>query len=79
MLNEEMEMSDSEEKNGEAGDEQGHGGECSKVTKKISHFGSLSFYVFILFYYCSHVNSFPQPLWTDAAARNKVASTPWRK
>ncbi|WP_440982123.1 hypothetical protein [Shinella sumterensis] len=33
---------------------------------------SLSFYVFILFHSCSHVNSFPQPLWTAAAKSNTV-------
>ena len=68
-------MSDPEEDDGEAGDKHGHGGECCKITKKIGHCGSLSFYVFILFYYCSHVNRFPQALWTDALRRNKVAST----
>jgi hypothetical protein len=36
---------------------------------------SLSFYVYSLFYSCSHVNSFPQALWTDVRRRNKVAST----
>jgi hypothetical protein len=68
-------MSDSKEDDGEAGDEHGHGGECSKVTKEIGHCGSLSFYVSILFHYCSHVNSFPQPHWTGVRQRNKVAST----
>jgi hypothetical protein len=69
------EISDSKEDDGEAGDEHGHGGECSKVTKEIGHCGSLSFYVSNLFYFCSHVNGFSPALWTRLRQRNKVAST----
>ncbi|WP_313196334.1 hypothetical protein [Shinella zoogloeoides] len=50
--------SDAEKNDGEAGDEHCHGGECSKITKKIGHFGFLSLYVFSLFYFCSCVNQF---------------------
>src|SRR5690606_38048079 len=35
--------------------------------------GSLSVYVFILFFYCSHVNRFPQAVWTGAPRHRKLA------
>jgi len=65
-------MSDAEENDGEAGDEHCHGRECGEIAKKVGHGVSLSVYVFILFHSCSHVNSFPQPLWTVASKRNTV-------